>query len=96
VVRSVVGGVDVDALEVPEAASQVPDAEEQLLEAAGKLTLRGLREECQRLEASSLIDEDQRHRRVHKQRRTWEWIPPEDRDVDLSALRRVITCARRC
>jgi hypothetical protein len=27
---------------------------------------------------------------------TWEWIPPENRDVDLSALKRVITCARRC
>jgi hypothetical protein len=27
---------------------------------------------------------------------TWEWIPPEDRDEDLSALRRIITCVRRC
>ncbi len=27
---------------------------------------------------------------------TWEWIPPEHRDVDLSALSRVITTARRC
>jgi hypothetical protein len=27
---------------------------------------------------------------------TWEWIPPEDRDVDLSPLRRIITAARRC
>jgi hypothetical protein len=27
---------------------------------------------------------------------TWEWLPPENRDVDLSALRRVITCVRRC
>jgi hypothetical protein len=27
---------------------------------------------------------------------TWEWIPPEDRDVDLAALGRAITCARRC
>jgi hypothetical protein len=27
---------------------------------------------------------------------TWEWIPPENRDEDLSALRRIITCARRC
>jgi hypothetical protein len=26
----------------------------------------------------------------------WEWIPPEHRDVDLSALRRIITTARRC
>jgi hypothetical protein len=27
---------------------------------------------------------------------TWEWIPPEDYDVDLSALAKVITSARRC
>ena len=27
---------------------------------------------------------------------TWQWIPPADRDQDLSALRRVITGARRC
>jgi hypothetical protein len=26
----------------------------------------------------------------------WQWIPPENRDEDLSALRRVITSARRC
>jgi hypothetical protein len=26
----------------------------------------------------------------------WEWIPPEDRDVDLAPLRRIITGARRC
>jgi hypothetical protein len=27
---------------------------------------------------------------------TWEWIPPANRDVDFTALRRVITGARRC
>jgi len=27
---------------------------------------------------------------------TWQWIPPENRDEDLTALRRIITCARRC
>jgi len=27
---------------------------------------------------------------------TWEWIPPENRDVDLSPLRKIITSARRC
>ena len=26
----------------------------------------------------------------------WEWIPPENRDEDLSALRNIITPARRC
>jgi hypothetical protein len=27
---------------------------------------------------------------------TWRWIPPANRDVDSTALRRVITDARRC
>ena len=27
---------------------------------------------------------------------SWEWIPPENRDQDLSALRKVIVTARRC
>jgi hypothetical protein len=27
---------------------------------------------------------------------SWEWIAPENRDVDLGALRRVLTSARRC
>jgi hypothetical protein len=27
---------------------------------------------------------------------TWQWIPPEDYDVDLSAYRKAISCARRC
>ena len=27
---------------------------------------------------------------------TWEWIPPEDRDEDLSDLSKIITSVRRC
>ena len=27
---------------------------------------------------------------------TWEWIPPEHRDEDLTELRKIITCTRRC
>jgi hypothetical protein len=26
----------------------------------------------------------------------WEWIPPRHRDHDLTALRKIITSARRC
>jgi hypothetical protein len=64
---------EAQAKEIADVASQVPDAQEQLIEAAGKLTLRGLREECQRIEAAS-IDDDERHRRVHKRRRTRAWV----------------------
>jgi hypothetical protein len=65
---------EAQAREIAEVASEVPDAEEQLVEAAGKLSLKELREECQQVEAAALIDEDDRHRRVHKQRRTRAWV----------------------
>jgi Asp-tRNA(Asn)/Glu-tRNA(Gln) amidotransferase B subunit len=55
---------EAQAREIAEVASEVPGAEEQLVEAAGKLSLKELREECQRVEAAALIDEDDRHRRV--------------------------------
>lgn len=65
---------ETQAKEIAEVASEVPDAEEQLVEAGQKLTLKGLREECQRVEAASLIDEDERHRRVRRQRCTRSWV----------------------
>jgi hypothetical protein len=65
---------EAQAREIAEVASAVPEAQEQLIEAAGKLSLRGLREECQRVEAAALTDEDERHRRVHKQRCTRAWV----------------------
>jgi hypothetical protein len=65
---------EAQAREIADVASEVSDAEEQLVEAAGNLTLKGLREECQRVEAAAIIDEDDRYRRVHKQRRTRAWV----------------------
>jgi hypothetical protein len=65
---------EVQAREIAEVASEVPDAQDQLVEAAGKLSLRGLQEECQRVEAAALIDEDDRYRRVHKERRIRGWV----------------------
>ena len=65
---------EAQAREIAEVASEVPDAQEQLIEAAGKLSLKGLREECQRTEAAALLDEDERHRRVHRKRRTRAWV----------------------
>jgi hypothetical protein len=64
---------EAQAREIAEVASQVPDAEEQLVEAAEKLSRRGVREECQRVEAAA-VDDEERHRRVHKQRRTRAWV----------------------
>ena len=65
---------EAQAREIAEVAGDVPDAEEQLVEAAGKLTLKGLREECQRVEAAAIIDEDERHRRIHGRRHTRAWV----------------------
>jgi hypothetical protein len=64
---------EAQAREIADAASEVPAAQEQLLEAAGKLTLRGLRDECRRVEAAALVDEDDRYRRVHRRRKVRGW-----------------------
>jgi len=65
---------EVQAREVAAVAAEVPDAEEQLVAAAGKLTLRGLQEECRRVEAAAAVDEDDRYRRVHRDRRIRAWV----------------------
>jgi hypothetical protein len=44
-----------------------------LIEAASKLTLTGLREECRRVEAAAIVDEDERYRRVHRTRHIRSW-----------------------
>jgi len=65
---------EAQAKEIADVASEVPEAEAQLVEAAGKLTLRGLHGECQRVESAAVIDEDHRYRRVRKQRHTRAWV----------------------
>jgi hypothetical protein len=62
------------AREIAEVAAEVPEAQEQLVEAAGKLSLRGLQEECRRVEAAAIVDEDDRHRRVHRSRHVRSWV----------------------
>jgi hypothetical protein len=64
---------EAQAREIAAAASLAPEAEEQLLEAAGKLSLRGLQEECRRVEAAAIVDEDERYRQVHRTRRVRLW-----------------------
>ena len=65
---------EVQAREIAAVASEVPDAEEQLVEAAGKLTLRSLQEECRRVEAAAAVDEDDRYRQVHRRRHIRAWV----------------------
>ena len=65
---------EAQAREIAAVASEVPDAEEQLVEAAGKLSLRSLQEECRRVEAAAAVDEDDRHRQVHRRREIRSWV----------------------
>ena len=65
---------EAQAREIVEVAAEVPDAQEQLLEAAGKLPLQGLREECRRVQAAAAVDEDDRYRRVHRRRNVRSWV----------------------
>lgn len=65
---------EAQAREIAGAASEVPDAEGQLIEAAGKLSLRSLQEECRRVEAAAAVNEDDRYRRVHRSRCVRSWV----------------------
>jgi hypothetical protein len=65
---------EAQAREIAEVASEVPEAEAQLVEAAGKLSLRGLQEECRRVEAAAAVDDDDRYRRVHRRRALRPWV----------------------
>lgn len=64
---------EAQAREIVEAASLAPEAEEELLAAAEKLSLRGLQEQCRRVEATA-IDMEDRYRRVHARRRYRVWV----------------------
>jgi hypothetical protein len=65
---------EAQAREIADVASELPDTQEQLLEAAGKLSLRSLREECRRVEAAAAVDEDERYRQVHRRRSLRAWV----------------------
>lgn len=60
--------------EICDAAAEDPDAEQQLLDLAGKASFRELRDECRRVKAAALPDEEERHRRAKKERQIRAWI----------------------
>ena len=60
--------------EIVDVASEVPGTEQQLLEAAEKLSLKALREECRRVEAAAAVDEDERYRQVRRRRELRHWV----------------------
>jgi len=70
--------------EIVDVASEWPHTEQRLLDAAETLSLNDLREECRRVKAALVTDEDDRYRRLRKGRYLRSWT---DRDgaVRLSA-----------
>ena len=75
---------ELQAREIVDAAGEVPEAEADLVEAAEKLSVAGLRNECAKVKATLVENEDHRHRRLRKGRYLRSWM---DRDgaVRLSA-----------
>lgn len=70
--------------EIAEVASEWPATEQHLLDAAEVMSLNELREECRRVKAAAVTDEDERYRRLRRGRYCRSWT---DRDgaVRLSA-----------
>jgi hypothetical protein len=75
---------EMQAKEIVDAAAEVPGAQQELVDKAEKLSFGDLKEECRRVKASVITDEEERHRRIHKSRYLRSWM---DRDgaVRLSA-----------
>jgi Domain of unknown function (DUF222) len=65
------------AQEIAEAAAECPAAEQHLLDAAQKVSLCQLREECRRVKAAATLDEEERYRRLRRGRYLRSWT---DRD----------------
>jgi hypothetical protein len=63
--------------EIAEVASEWPAYEQPLLDAAENMSLHQLREECRRVKAAAVSDEDERYRRLRKGRYLRSWT---DRD----------------
>jgi hypothetical protein len=59
--------------EVAAVASEWPETEQELLDAADTLSLNELRDTCRRVQAAMVIDEEDRHRRIRKGRYLRSW-----------------------
>lgn len=75
---------EAQAREITDAAAECPDAEQQLVDAAQKLSLCELREECRRVKAAAITDEDDRYRRLRRGRYLHSWTD-KDGAVRLAA-----------
>ena len=68
---------EVQAAEVAGAAAAEPQAEAELLEAAGSTSVKGLRDRCRQVRAGAEADDQAWARRLHVERRAHEWTDPD-------------------
>jgi hypothetical protein len=62
---------------ISDAASANPTAEGDLLDAAGRDSVKNLKDECGRQKAAADPDPDARHRRLHRERKCRSWTSSE-------------------
>jgi Domain of unknown function (DUF222)/HNH endonuclease len=68
---------DVQAAEITSAAAADPSAEAELLEAAGTTSVKGLRDRAREVRAGAEDDDRAWARRLHVNRRAYEWTDPD-------------------
>ncbi len=68
---------EVQAAEVAGAAATEPQAEAELLEAAGSTSVKGLRDRCRQVRAGAEADDMAWARRLHVSRRAHKWVDPD-------------------
>jgi hypothetical protein len=64
---------EVQASEIASAATADPNAEEQLLDAAARSSVKGLRDRCREVRAGAQADDTAWARRLHHERRAHDW-----------------------
>jgi hypothetical protein len=68
---------ETQAAEITSTALADPDAETELLEAAGSTSMKGLRDRCRQVRAGAEEDDRAWARRLHESRRAHDWTDPD-------------------
>jgi hypothetical protein len=68
---------EVQAAEITSSAVADPEAETELLEAAGSTSVKGLRDRCRQVRAGAEADDRAWARRLHTERRAHDWTDPD-------------------
>jgi hypothetical protein len=68
---------EVQAAEIASTATADPAAEAALLETAGSMSVKGLRDRCRKVRAGAEADDKAWARRLHEMRRAHDWADPD-------------------